>query len=206
MGGFESIAAVGKTLERRLNAGFVEAEPVATSPTRAALVRTEDFTPADTTSTVLTFPALTIYLLRVDRNGSTRAAWSAVGGRTGRVHLPLDLSYLLTAWASNAEHEHLVIGRTLQILEAQPNLSGPQLYPSTSWEANEGIQVIPADLSAEDVLRTFDALPVDYRVSLAYVARIVRIDGPGSPTGRPVETVVTGLTASTNPDPDPVFS
>lgn len=189
MAGFGSVSAVGKSLERVLNAAFGEpgGQPIAGQITTALLVRTEDF---DTSNPQSPIPqrALTIFLYRVDFNKTMRAAWSAVGSIDGKAHLPLDLHFLLTAWAPNAEHEHLIIGRTLQVLESTPILSGPLLHPA-DWAPNDAVQLVLEEISTEAVMRTFDSLPVDYKLSIPYIARVVRVD---SKHASPSPTVVTG--------------
>ena len=36
----------------------------------------------------------------------------------------------------------------------------------------ESIQIMLGELSTEEVMRTFDSLPIDYRLSVPYLARI----------------------------------
>jgi hypothetical protein len=127
--------------------------------------------------------ALSIFLYRVDFNKSMRAAWSAVGAADGKGHLALDLHFLLTPWADNAEHEHLILGRAMQAIEDTPVLSGPLLYaPATGLPdeptptPTEAVQIVLEEISTEALMRTFDSLPTDYRLTVPYIARIVRID------------------------------
>jgi hypothetical protein len=44
------------------------------------------------------------------------------------------------------------------------------------WRAEEIVQVSPADMSIEDMARLWDAVRPDYRLSVAFVARVVQID------------------------------
>lgn len=175
MSRFPSIAATGKSLERFLNLCFEEEQPVEGSTTRAVLVRTEDLAPT-ASALAIGSPALSILLYRLDFNRTMRAAWSAVGSQDGRARLPLDLHFLLTAWASNAEDEHRILGRAMQCLEITPNLSGPLLDPMAAWAPGEAVQICLAEISTEDVMRTFDSLPLDYKLSVHYVARVVRVE------------------------------
>ncbi|MEW6706071.1 MAG: DUF4255 domain-containing protein [Pseudomonadota bacterium] len=186
MAGFTAIASVGKSMERLLAQAFLERPPVPGKTTKAVLLRTEDLDP------VLAKPlvgdhGLSILLYRVDFNKTMRAAWSAVGQADGRGHLALDLHYLLTPWADNAEHQHMIIGRAMQVLERRSSLSGPLLYepalPNTAQYADEprasatdNVQLLLEEVSTEALMRTFDSLPSDYRLSVPYVARVVRID------------------------------
>ncbi|HEX3129375.1 MAG TPA: DUF4255 domain-containing protein [Thermoanaerobaculia bacterium] len=198
MASFESIAAAGRSLERFLNHCFQEEEPISTpgQQTRAVLVRTPDF---ESSATVITPPALSIFLYRVDFNRTMRAAWSAVASRDGRAHLPLDLYFLLTPWANNADHELRVLGKAMQSLESTPILSGPLLDPLAGWSPQEALQVCLADISTEDLMRTFDSLPTDYRLSVLYLVRVVRIDERTPRPDVPVTTLVTGSVPEVQP-------
>ena len=197
MAGFRSVSAVGKSLERVLNAAFQADQPISNALTTTALLaRTEDL--KDDPSTTIPPRAVTIFLYRVDFNKTMRAAWSAVGSIDGRGHLPVDLHFLLTAWAPNAEHEHLIIGRTLQALESTPILSGPLLYPA-DWAPNDAVQLVLEEISTEAVMRTFDSLPVDYKLSIPYIARVVRIDSKQAVTAPTTVTTAVGIKPGTLP-------
>lgn len=185
MAGFTAIAAVGKSLERLLAQAFLERPPVPGKTSKAALIRTEDLATAGGMKALVGDHGLSILLYRVDFNKSMRAAWSAVGHADGRGHLPLDLHYLLTPWADNAEHQHMIAGRAMQALERSAMLSGPLLYApplpalyddEPQATATDNVQVVLEEISTEALMRTFDSLPGDYRLSVPYVARVVRID------------------------------
>ena len=194
MAGHECIAATGNSLERFLNHCFTAKQPLPPqSNTRATLVRTEDLKDGINT------PGLSIFLYRVDFNKTMRAAWAGVSAHDQRVHLPLDLHYLLTAWAANAEYEQRILGRVLECLDETPILSGPLLSTLTPWAPGEAIQLCLEDLTTEDVMRTFDSLPVDYKVSLCYVARVVRLDGQVMARHGDVGTVRSHLQPSSSP-------
>jgi hypothetical protein len=198
MAGFEGIAAAGKSIERLLNAAFDAEQPVPGQRTRAVLVRTADFQESEVVTSIGS-PALSIFLYRVDFNKTMRAAWSGVGSQDGRGHLAVDLHLLLTAWAANAEFEHRIIGKTMQAIETTPLLSGPLLDPSADWAPNESLQLILEDITTEAVMRTFDSLPTDYRLSIPYIARIIRIDSLVATPDLPVTTLVAGSV----PEPKP---
>jgi len=174
--GFECIASLGKSLERLLNAGFQQLSPIDGQNVKAVLVRTEDLETIGGGAAVINPPALSLYLYRVDFNKTTRAGWSGVGSMDGRAHLPLDLHFLLTPWAGDAENELKVIGRAMQILETYPSLTGPLLGSSGGWLPGDSVQLVLEEITTEAVMRTFDSLPHDYKLSIPYVARIVRLD------------------------------
>ena len=181
MAGFGSIAAVGKSLERLLNLAFTDRQPIPGVATRAVLVRTDDLIPKNV-PVAIGANALSIFLYRVDFDRTMRAAWSGVGTGDGRGHLALALHFLITPWADNAEHEQLILGRAMQAIEFTPTLSGPLLYsPPIPFDdepqaaPSEAVQLMLEEISTEALMRTFDSLPTDYRISVPYVARVVKI-------------------------------
>lgn len=177
---------------------LAELPPMSGKIPKAVLVRTNDFDQADN-SRIIVPPTLSIFLYRVDFNKAMRAAWSAVGTRDGRAHLALDLHYLLTPWAGDAEQEHRILGMAMQCLEGTPILNGPLLHLLGEWEAGESIHIVLEEVSTEAVMRTFDSLPTDYRLSVPYIARVIRLDGRQETTAGPVINAITGVTASTQP-------
>ncbi len=184
MADFTSVAAVGSSLERYLRLCFEERQPISDDKkTRVFLSRTDDLNKE--VSALLIQPCLALYLYRVDFNKTMRASWSARGAVSGDSHLPVDLHFLFIPWAENAEHEHRIIGRVLQCMEDMPIFSGPLLDPMTNWGAHEAIQVYLEELSTEDVMRTFDSLPLDYRLCIPYAARVMVIDGKRSQPSPP---------------------
>jgi hypothetical protein len=169
-----SIAAAARSIERLLNHAFDEEEPVPGKQTKAVLVRTGDLDPGASVDLIVE-PALSIFVYRIDFNRTLRSAWSAVGSQDGRAYLPLDLYFLITPWAENADFELRILGRAMSCLDAMPILAGPLLDPLGAWRPGEAIQVCLADLTTEDLMRTFDSLPVDYQLSVLYVARVVTL-------------------------------
>ena len=76
-------------------------------------------------------------------------------------------------------------GAMLQ-LQQHPVLDRSALSTEAGWGTGEFIQIIPEELSTEDLMRIWDALEPKYRLSVSYVARVVRIDGDALPEGLPV--------------------
>ena len=62
-------------------------------------------------------------------------------------------------------------------LETVGALSGPLLYPSGDWDAGEAVQLYLEDMATDDLMRTFDALQCDFRLSVPYIARVVVMAG-----------------------------
>jgi hypothetical protein len=181
MAGYGGIAAVGKSLERMLNRAFDERQPISGVTTRAVLIRTDDLI-SKNQPIAIGANALSIFLYRVDFDRIMRTAWSAAGSGEGRGVLALMLHFLLTPWADNAEHEQLILGRAMQEIEFIPTLSGPLLYAppipfadEPQAATTEAVNFMLEEISTEALMRIFDSLPTDYRVSVPYVARVVRI-------------------------------
>ena len=197
MAGFTAIAGVGKSIERLLARAFTDRPPVPGKACKAALIRTEDLSSDAQIKQLIGDYGMSILLYRVDFNKTMRATWSAIGHADGRGHLALDLHFLLTPWADNAEHQHMIVGRAMQTIERTAMLSGPLLYepvlpagPTYADEpqlsAADSVQVLLEEISTEALMRTFDSLPGDYRLSVPYIARVVRVDTLVEPVAPPV--------------------
>lgn len=200
MADFRCIASAGLSIARLISTCFVDDPPVITAPQpRAVLIRTEDLSPQGGQPSGIQNNTLSIMFYRVDVNTPTRAAWSAVGARDGRAHLPLDLHFLITAWAANAVEEYTILGRAMECLETTPILSGPLLDSSASWAPNETVQIVLGEITTEEVMRIFESLPHDYKLSVPYIARIVRLDSSVALPTPDVATVVQGIVPSPVP-------
>ena len=167
-----SVAAVALSLQELLARCFADldaddADTFRVLPT-PRVVRSEDFANVgNTPSSVIRFPTLAILCYRVDINRTMRSPWSAVAHVDDTIHLPLDLHFLLTPFDADADAELRILGATMQCLEQHPILSGPRLHPLGGWRPGDAVQLINEDLVTEDVLRTFDTLPTDFRLSVS---------------------------------------
>lgn len=190
------IAGVAKSVERLLKLRFAQEEPTTgTTPTGVLLVN------ADQLKNGPQLPGLTIYLYRIEINRTMRPGWSAVGHHDGVGHLPLDLHFLLTAWATDAEDELRILGRAMELLEATPILTGPLLHSlnENMWSGGESIQLLADEVPSEAVLRIFDLWPARHKLSVSYLARVMRLDTRPARPDLPAGTIVTGLVPSLTP-------
>ncbi len=127
----------------------------------------------------------------------TSIAEHSRGQRPGRITdaqaapLHLDLHFLIASWSRSAQDEHVTMAWTLRQLHLHPVLDFASLTAEAAWAADEVIQVVPADLPPEEVLRVWDALGAPYRLSAAYTARVVRLDADQPPAGQPPVLVIT---------------
>jgi Pvc16 N-terminal domain len=125
-------------------------------------------------------PALSLWLYRVAWNEHLRHAGRRGDGPQARTPMFLDLHFLLTAWADNALAEHTLLTWAMQRLHEQPVLDLSTLSPEGGWAPGDQVQMIPVELSNEDLMRIWDTLEPAYRLSVPYVARVVRVDPDGA--------------------------
>ena len=133
---------------------------------------------------------VSLYLHRITLNEGFRSATRLQNSPGEQPILFLDLHYLITYWDANAEGaeaEQKILIWTMQQLQSNPILDSSILSLSSAapgWDVTESIQLIPVDLSLEDVLRIWDALGPKYRLTISYLVRLVRVDRsivPGMP-------------------------
>ncbi|MCB1900748.1 DUF4255 domain-containing protein [Cognatazoarcus halotolerans] len=119
---------------------------------------------------------ITLFLYRVTVNEHSRQSAHLRGSGAGVGPLGLDLHYLMSAWGMTAQDEQVSLTWALRQLHQYPVLDASSLAPDAGWGSDEVIQIVPSELATEDVMRIWDALTPSYRLSVSYVARLVRID------------------------------
>ncbi|MFO7180296.1 MAG: DUF4255 domain-containing protein [Pseudomonadota bacterium] len=136
--------------------------------------------------------AITLFLHRVTIDPHLRNSRVSTGAFS--VPVSLDLHYLLTIWADSAKHEQLLLGWVIRELYRHEALSQSDLTPEGGWGPDDVVQVVPGELSNEDMMRIWDALEPPYHLSLSYIARVIRIDAAAEPEGVPVVARRLGFT------------
>lgn len=129
---------------------------------------------------------ITLFLYRVTVNEHTRQLRPGPMSPEQQAPLGLDLHFMLSAWAGNAQDEHLTLAWAMRQLYLHPILDASSLSPEAGWSSEEIVQIVPSELSNEDMMRIWDALDPAYRLSVSYVARLVRIDPDTLLEARPV--------------------
>lgn len=137
---------------------------------------------------------LSLFIYRVTMNEHLRNVGRANGPSNGDIPLSVDLHFLMTVWADSALAEHTVLAWAMQQIYLHQMLDISSLTPEAEWGRGDVIQLIPAELSNEDIMRIWDALEPSYRLSVSYIARVVRIDADTSPDVRPVAATRFSLT------------
>jgi hypothetical protein len=183
---FRAVYSVGKAIADYLDQNY-PAELKAASAFKCTfrLVSSAEIAGEDTANLD---KIVSVFLHRITRNEQLRSPSRLVGRPDQQPTLFLDLHYLITYWGSSAEAEHTILAWVMQQLEANPVFDASILTKTAGWDAAENVQLIPANLSLEDILRIWDALGPKYRLSVAYVARFVRVDRTVATAGPVVAT------------------
>ncbi|OLB75213.1 MAG: hypothetical protein AUI14_21455 [Actinobacteria bacterium 13_2_20CM_2_71_6] len=105
-------------------------------------------------------------ILETDQQGQPRYRMVKPG-------MPLVLRYLVTPWANDRTTEHLMIGRTLQVLYERQIHRGADLSPELDLES---LSITLAPLGLEERTRVWWSIQEPYRLSLNYEARVVDLD------------------------------
>ncbi|MGK5729763.1 DUF4255 domain-containing protein [Streptomyces sp. URMC 124] len=158
-------------------------------------------------------PALNLFLYRMTTDGSWRNTDppGTRPGETGRPALPVVLHYLLTPYPTDDPQGLLalrMLGAAMAALHDHSEL-GPDDYAEDPVLGDahlqpEPVRITPADLSVDDMSKLWSAFQSQYRVSVAYEARIVLLDS-ARPARAPLPVVRRG-TEGRGPEaaPDPV--
>lgn len=128
---------------------------------------------------------LSLYLYRVTVNEHVRSQ-PARTRTTSNVPLSVDLHFLITVWSESAAAEQTICAWAMNQLHQHPIMDVSSLSEEGGWRNDDLVQIIPAELSNEDLMRIWDALAPDYRLSLSYIARVIRIDAADVAEGLPV--------------------
>lgn len=137
--------------------------------------------------------SLMLYRLAINGAQRNRPPRRAADGRKLRPSLPVDLHFLLTAWAGSAEVQYLLLGWALRFLEDRSVLPASvlNLYAADTrtFAGDEAVEVVCDPLALADHLQLWDKLKTRLPVSLTYVVRMLAIDSDlEMPEGAAVRT------------------
>jgi hypothetical protein len=171
------------------------ASQVAIASTCEAVVRLlrSNFNPAEFNNATLDFQVyvadnflqpmdqgVSLLLYRVYHNGSHRTPpGRIVGTQRQRTKLPLDLHFLLTAWAKTASRQHEIAGWMMRVLEDNATLPAALLnaYQPDVFHDDETVDVTLAELTTEDLFHIWEVMINHvYQLSVPYVARVVQLE------------------------------
>jgi len=182
MANIAAIRSVGTSLAAYLNRAYGTAtfpasvtKPHCTFSVVSSGQIQEQDDPAESEANVL------IFLYHVGIDPHLRNSGRVAQPETTSPPLSVALHYLFTFWSNSAESEHLVLAWTMLELQRTALLDATILSGEARWSAEDVVQLIPEELNNEDMMRIWDTLRPDYRLSLGYVARVIRIEADPQP-------------------------
>ena len=168
----QAIAAVSLALKGLLDRGLPKEEfPDA----KIELLRPADFAGGMA-------EGISLLLYRVSINGTQRnlPPRIAADGMRFRPPLPIDLHYLLSAWADDADIQQSLLAWAMRLMEDTPQLAGNLINPfmpaKPVFRADESVELICDPLPQEAWLALFDRFAPALSASMTYVVRMVHID------------------------------
>jgi hypothetical protein len=173
MAKYPAIAAVGMAILDQLASARPKPE--------FATAQFELFQSSDFESSPLD-EGISLYLYRVSINGSFRNPPGRIepGGKRRRPPLPLDLHFMLTAWAKTPAKQQRLLAWAMQQLEDTPilpsgllNSVGPE--PAV-FHADETVELICDMIPIQDMVSIWDNLKTRMQISVTYLARMVMIE------------------------------
>lgn len=177
MADYQAVFAVGDAVAKYLQNKY---DPTVVGfPCTFRLVSSAEIANEDTTKLDKT---VSLFLHRITTDENFRFVTRLQDSPNEEPVLYLDLHYLITYWdnsAEGAEAEQKILTWTMQQLQSHPILDSSMLSLSSAapgWDATDSVQLVPADLSLQDILDIWDGLGPKYRLTIAYLARVVRVD------------------------------
>lgn len=135
---------------------------------------------------------VSLLLYRIYHNpsmGATLGPPRRHGERTGH-RLPIDLHFLLTAWAKTASRQHEIAGWMMRVMEDNSTIPASLLeaYQPGVFHPDEAVELALGDLSTEDLFRIWEVMINHvYQLSVPYVARVLQLESGFIPSlGEPV--------------------
>lgn len=121
--------------------------------------------------------SLFLYRVYISQNQRTPIVRTS-DGKTRRPSLPIDLHFFLTVWGTKASLQHAILGWTMRVLEDRSIIPASLLngVRQNVFRDDETVEIVAGQLTNEELMRIWDDLPAEYRLSVPYVARIVRIE------------------------------
>ncbi len=167
-----AIAATGQAIVGLIAAGISRDE---FASARFELYQASDFQNPMT-------EGISLYLYRITPAGEIRNYPPRVSpdGKRYRPLLPINLHYILSAWAREALKQQRLLGQAMRILEHTPvipagilNQGGPE---GDTFRPNETVDLVMESLSVYDMGAIWDVAKPNVQPSVAYVARMIGLE------------------------------
>ena len=136
---------------------------------------------------------LSVYLYRVVENPYVKNQFPVPGpgGMYRKPPLSLDLNYMITPLLKEPEDRQIVLGKVLKVLYDNAVLEGSALTPPLD-AADEPIRLTLNPVPLEEITKVWQAMELDYKLSVCYIARVTFLDsGRVAQTARVVDKTAT---------------
>lgn len=120
-----------------------------------------------------------IYLHRIsiDPHGRGRYLSSSTTTGMAKPELPVNLHLMIIGWAAEADKEVDMLAWAMQQIGGGLELDSASLVErDSSWGENNVVQIIPEDMTTEDLLRLWENLPRSYMLSTPYIIKTARLE------------------------------
>jgi len=171
-----STAAIAATSEA-IVALLTRAKSRAPTPPDVKVAAADDLVaPTDTSAT----PVVTVFLHRVGMSSVQRTfpAHVTATGERMKPPVPLDLWYLITAWAATPVTQQLLLGWAVRTIEDNLALPATLLNAGTSTNAfrpDESVELAWAPLTSTEETEIWQVAQTAHQPSASYLARMVLI-------------------------------
>lgn len=120
---------------------------------------------------------LSIYLYRVVENGDMKNRPLDLREKNLLEYPPLSLNlfYLITPLTGEIATDHLLLGKTMQVLYDNSILKGSNLLGVLA-DTTEELRVVLNPISIEDITRIWSGFMRPYRLSVSYEVKVIYID------------------------------
>jgi hypothetical protein len=124
---------------------------------------------------------ISLYLYRVTVNANRNLPpYLGADGRRYRPPIPLDVHFLVTAWAETAVRQQRMLGFAIRTIEDTPILPSGVLNQHSPepnvFRPEESVELVYEMLSVQDVGYIWDVAQTKEQPSAPYVARMVTIE------------------------------
>jgi hypothetical protein len=184
-----SIAAVTATLRNLLDQGLIDAGEAGVIVTTRPPDRARNGTNGNQVNLFLYHTAINPAWRNMD------VPWRVKPGESGHPPLPLNLYYLINAYAGENEDDivtdttqllgnHRLLGLAMSILHDHPVLHAKEIManlPSQDqqdypYDQVENVRITPQPLSLEEITKIWTGFQTEYRLSAAYEVSVVLIE------------------------------
>jgi hypothetical protein len=135
-------------------------------------------TPSEFKKFVPTQPSVTVFLYSagIDAKMGTAPLRTPGSGATQRPPLPLELRFLITPWTQITREAYVITGAILALLYDHSVLTLAELLgPDSTWTPDDTVELILESSPVEDHYAIWDPADIPYRLSLAYLVRLIGI-------------------------------